>query len=91
MPVNLNSDLPTAVSLSTCTAGRRQPPRGSARIPRTWRWTINEDYPGILLAILPPGAFLGLGMLIALKNIIDKRLSGRSTEPLPAAEPVTNN
>jgi electron transport complex protein RnfE len=27
-----------------------------------------------LLAILPPGAFLGMGLLIALKNIIDKRL-----------------
>ncbi|MFQ3234860.1 MAG: electron transport complex protein RnfE [Paraglaciecola sp.] len=27
-----------------------------------------------LLAILPPGAFLGMGLLIALKNILDKRL-----------------
>ena len=32
-----------------------------------------EDYKGFLLAILPPGAFIGLGLLIALKNIIDKR------------------
>jgi len=50
-----------------------------------WRWTISEDYPGILLAILPPGAFLGLGMLIALKNIIDKRLSGRKPAPASVA------
>jgi len=35
--------------------------------------TLLEDYRGYLLAILPPGAFLGLGLLIALKNVIDKR------------------
>lgn len=28
---------------------------------------------GLLLAILPPGAFIGLGMILALKNIIDKK------------------
>ena len=39
--------------------------------------TLIEDYRGFLLAILPPGAFLGLGLLIALKNVIDKRLEGR--------------
>lgn len=32
-----------------------------------------EQYTGHLLAILPPGAFLGLGFIIAIKNIIDKR------------------
>ena len=42
---------------------------------RSWRWVISEDYPGVLLAILPPGAFIGLGLMIAVKNIIDKRLS----------------
>ena len=35
--------------------------------------TLFEDYRGYLLAILPPGAFLGLGFLIAGKNIIDKK------------------
>ena len=39
-----------------------------------------EDYKGFLLAILPPGAFLGLGLLIALKNIIDKRMSATKPE-----------
>ncbi|PCH85385.1 MAG: electron transport complex subunit RsxE [Piscirickettsiaceae bacterium] len=34
-----------------------------------------SDYEGFLLAILPPGAFIGLGLLIALKNVIDKRLA----------------
>ena len=35
---------------------------------------IISDYEGFLLAILPPGAFIGLGLIIALKNVIDKRL-----------------
>ncbi|WP_150538352.1 electron transport complex subunit E [Actinobacillus vicugnae] len=28
---------------------------------------------GLLLAILPPGAFIGLGVILALKNLIDKK------------------
>ncbi|KXJ43655.1 MAG: electron transport complex subunit RsxE [Cycloclasticus sp. Phe_18] len=36
---------------------------------------VIRDYEGFLLAILPPGAFIGLGLLIALKNVIDKRLA----------------
>jgi electron transport complex protein RnfE len=40
-------------------------------------WTLFENYNGFLLAILPPGAFLGLGFLIAMKNIIDKHLEKR--------------
>ncbi|RKZ48028.1 MAG: electron transport complex subunit RsxE [Candidatus Parabeggiatoa sp. nov. 3] len=39
--------------------------------------TVIEDYPGFLLAILPPGAFFGLGLLIALKNLIDRKLEQR--------------
>ena len=35
--------------------------------------TLFDDYRGFLLAILPPGAFIGLGLLIAMKNIIDER------------------
>ena len=33
-----------------------------------------EDYEGFLLAILPPGAFFGLALLIVGKNLIEKRL-----------------
>ncbi len=33
---------------------------------------INPDYNGFLLAILPPGAFFGLAILIACKNLIDE-------------------
>lgn len=42
-----------------------------------------DHYRGFLLAILPPGAFLGLGCLIAGKNAIDAR-ARRRTEARPA-------
>ena len=48
--------------------------------------TVFSDYPGFLLAVLPPGAFLGLGLLIALKNDIDRRLKARSDAK--AAQPI---
>ncbi len=35
--------------------------------------TLSDDFKGLLLAALPPGAFIGLGFLVALKNYIDKR------------------
>ena len=35
--------------------------------------TLIDDYRGFLLAILPPGAFIGLGLLIAGMNIINAR------------------
>ncbi|MFO8071703.1 MAG: electron transport complex subunit E [Polyangia bacterium] len=31
-------------------------------------------YPGVLVMILPPGAFLGLGFLLALRNAVQRRL-----------------
>jgi electron transport complex protein RnfE len=51
---------------------------------RGWKWLIFEDYPGFLFAILPPGAFVGLGLLIALKNIIDTRLEARRKQQAPS-------
>lgn len=47
---------------------------------------VGGDYQGLLLAILPPGAFIGLGMLIAIKNIIDKKSLARKTRPVVANE-----
>lgn len=47
--------------------------------------TVIEDYRGFLLAILPPGAFIGLGLLIAVKNIIDARLERRKEARTAAA------
>lgn len=38
---------------------------------------------GLLIAILPPGAFIGLALLVALKNTIDQRRA-RSREPVDA-------
>jgi electron transport complex protein RnfE len=49
--------------------------------PLADNWTItlfNTDSP-FLLAILPPGAFLAMGLLIAIKNSIDASLAKRST------------
>lgn len=34
---------------------------------------VFEDYRGFLIALLPPGAFIGLGLIVALKNVIDAR------------------
>jgi electron transport complex protein RnfE len=39
--------------------------------------TVIPDYPGFLLAVLPPGAFIGLGLMIAAKNVIDRRRAAR--------------
>jgi len=50
--------------------------------------TLGEGYQGMLLAILPPGAFLGLGLLIAVKNLIDARLARFNEEPTQSAATV---
>lgn len=34
---------------------------------------VFSDYRGFLLAILPPGAFMGLAVLLAIRNYIDKK------------------
>ncbi|MBT4669362.1 MAG: electron transport complex subunit E [Candidatus Ruthia sp.] len=33
--------------------------------------TVFDNYQGTLLAVLPPGAFIGLGLIVAVKNFID--------------------
>ena len=35
--------------------------------------TFFYNYQGTLLALLPPGAFIGLGLIVALKNLVDQR------------------
>lgn len=40
---------------------------------KSWIITVIPDYHGFLLAILPPGAFIGLGLLIAGKNWLTLR------------------
>jgi len=52
--------------------------------------TVVPDYHGFLLAILPPGAFIGLGLMIAGKNWIDARQVGkRKPAPAPVAAEAT--
>ena len=43
-----------------------------------WQLTLVSDYKGFLLAILPPGAFIVLGLLIAGKNRIDQVLAEKA-------------
>lgn len=50
-----------------------------------WQWTVFANYEGFLLAVLPPGAFLVTGLLIALKNKIDDFILHRQPIELPAA------
>lgn len=60
----------------------------------TARWltvTVFEDYKGFLLAVLPPGAFIGLGLLIALKNLIEQRAAKRAKKATPAGETAEAN
>jgi electron transport complex protein RnfE len=55
---------------------------------RNWQITLAQDYGGFLLAILPPGAFMGLGLLVALRNWLANREGRRavaSTESETAA------
>jgi electron transport complex protein RnfE len=51
--------------------------------------TLIENYRGFLLAILPPGAFMGLGLMIAAKNVINARREQRAlARELPVAPPA---
>ena len=59
-------------------------------IGHTMTITLSEDYSGFLLAVLPPGAFIGLGLLIAIKNIIDKRQSAQQAIVIQDAEPAVS-
>jgi electron transport complex protein RnfE len=53
--------------------------------------TLFEEYRGFLLAILPPGAFIGLGLLIALKNWLDQRSAEKSPAPQSISEAIANS
>ena len=47
--------------------------------------TIVPDHPGFLLAILPPGAFLGLALLIAARNALQAK---RTIAPAKTVAPL---
>ena len=52
----------------------------------SWKIVVFHDYKQFLLAILPPGAFIFTGMIIAVKNIIDDQIKKR--EAALKAKPV---
>ena len=43
-----------------------------------WKLVIFAHYTDVLFVILPPGAFLFMGLLIALKNVIDAKVKQRA-------------
>ena len=43
-------------------------------VAENWQMTVIPDYKKFLFAILPPGAFVFMGFLIAFKNILDTRI-----------------
>ena len=61
---------------------------GSAATQFMW---ISTDYQGLLLAVLPPGAFLGLGSLIAVRNWIEIRKTAKANTAMPTLKPSLNH
>ena len=54
--------------------------QASALLGSSFQWLETRVFPaddGILLAILPPGGFIVLGVMIALKRIVDERIAAR--------------
>ena len=44
---------------------------------------LPADYPGFLIAMLPPGAFILLGCMVATKNWLEARQASRQKENVP--------
>ncbi len=61
---------------------------GSSATPFMW---VSTDYHGLLLAVLPPGAFLGLASLIAIRNWIESRNTAKSKTIAPVLNPSLNH
>lgn len=43
-----------------------------------WQISLWDNYQDFLFMVLPPGAFFGMGILIALKNGVDKKLADKA-------------
>lgn len=48
-------------------------------VARSWVITVVPNYHGFLLAVLPPGAFIVLGLLIALRNWLTLRTAQKAS------------
>jgi electron transport complex protein RnfE len=61
-------------------------------IAADWRIVVFPNYKDVLFVILPPGAFLFMGLLIALKNVIDgivkERAAARAAKPATGGKRV---
>ena len=55
---------------------------------KPWIIPVVPDYHGFLLAVLPPGAFITLGMLIALKNWLNLRAERKAHGANATVAPV---
>ncbi|SBS36703.1 Electron transport complex protein RnfE [Marinomonas spartinae] len=55
-----------------------------------WKIVVFHDYPNVLFALLPPGAFIGLGILIAMKNYLDESQKKRLAEQKPTQGSATS-
>lgn len=53
--------------------------------------TVIPDYHGFLLAVLPPGAFLGLGILIALRNWAEVRKTQQTKPSYGSLKPAAHH
>ncbi|MDO9011303.1 MAG: electron transport complex subunit E [Gallionella sp.] len=51
--------------------------------------TVIPDYHGFLFAVLPPGAFIGLGLLIAARNWLTLRAERKTRGPEAQITPIT--
>lgn len=56
---------------------------------RAWKLVVFSDYPNVLFAILPPGAFIGMGILIAIKNYFDNKEKARIAKEQEGQEIVS--
>lgn len=60
-------------------------------IAQNWTFYLPDSYNPVLLAILPPGAFIALGLIIALKNVIDQKVKKPSLTSIPVEIKAVNN
>lgn len=49
-------------------------------VANDWQLTIGTDGGGLLVALLPPGAFIILGLMLAAKNLLIATLAGASND-----------
>ncbi len=55
----------------------------------SWRIDVGDGSAGLLVATLPPGAFIGLGLLVAARNRLHRSAAGdvEANESPAAAQP----